>query len=67
MDKVLANQMKANEAYEKKIRAEAMKGMRDPAKGDDDANATTVEYATQRGKARADALKASKDVLSHYM
>ena len=67
MDKVLANQMKANEAYEKKIRAEAMKGMRDPAKGDDDANATNVEYAKQRGKARADALKASKDVLSHYM
>ena len=67
MEKVFANQQKANESYEKKIKAEAMKGMRDPAKGDDDDKPANVEYAKQRGKARADALKASKDVLSHYM
>lgn len=66
MEKVFANQQKANEAYEKKIKADALKGMRDPAKGDDDYK-PNVEYAKQRGKARADALKASKDVLSHYM
>lgn len=67
MDKVFANQQKANEAHEKKIKAEAMKGMREPAKGDDDDKPENVEYARQRGKARAEALKASKDVLSHYM
>ena len=67
MEKVFANQQKANESYEKKIKAEAMKGMREPAKGDDDDKPENVEYAKQRGKARADALKASKDVLSHYM
>lgn len=67
MDKVFANQLKASEAYEKKLKAEAMKGMRDPAKGDDDEKSANVEYAKQRGKARADALKASKDVISHYM
>lgn len=67
MDKVFANQQKANEAYEKKIKADAMKGMTDPAKGDEDDKPANVEYAKQRGKARADALKASKDVLSHYM
>lgn len=67
MDKVFENQQKANAAYEKKIKADAMRGMRDPSKGDDDDNPTNVEYAKQRGKARADALKASKDVLSHYM
>lgn len=67
MEKVFANQLKAAESYEKKIKAEAMRGMRDPAKGDDDDKPANVEYAKQRGKARADALKASKDVLSHYM
>ena len=67
MDRVFANQQKANETYEKKIKADAMKGMRDPAKGNDDDKPENVEYAKQRGKARADALKASKDVLSHYM
>lgn len=67
MDKVFENQKKANEAYEKKLKADAMKGMKGPAKGDDDDLPENVEYAKQRGKARADALKASKDVLSHYM
>ena len=67
MDKVFANQQKANETYEKKIKADAMKGMRDPAKGNDDDKPENIEYAKQRGKARADALKASNDVLSHYM
>lgn len=67
MEKVFANQQKANESYEKKLKAEAMKGMRDPAKGDDDEKSANVEYAKQRGKARAEALKASKDVLAHYM
>lgn len=67
MEKVFANQQKANEAHEKKIKADAMKGMRDPAKGNDDDKPENVEYAKQRGKARADAIKASKDVLSHYM
>lgn len=67
MDKVFENQQKANAAYEKKMKAEAMKGMRSPSRGDEDDNPINVEYAKQRGKARADALKASKDVLSHYM
>ena len=67
MDKVFENQQKANEAYEKKLKADAMKGMKGPAKGDGDDLPENVEYAKQRGKARADALKASKDVLSHYM
>lgn len=67
MDKVFENQQKANEAYEKKIKSDAMKGMKGPAKGDDDDTPANVDYAKQRGKARADALKASKDVLSHYM
>ena len=67
MDKVFENQQKANEAYEKKLKADAMKGMKGPANGDGDDMPENVEYAKQRGKARADALKASKDVLSHYM
>lgn len=67
MEKVFANQQKAIEAHAKVLKAEAMKGMKGPAKGDGDDLPENVEYAKQRGKARADALKASKDVLSHYM
>ena len=67
MEKVFANQQKAIESHEKALKAEAMRGMKGPAKGDGDDLPENVEYAKQRGKARADALKASKDVLSHYM
>lgn len=67
MEKVFENQQKAIEAHGKALKAEAMRGMKGPAKGDGDDLPENVEYAKQRGKARADALKASKDVLSHYM
>ena len=70
MDKVFANQQKANEAREKSLRAEILKGTPHPngAGGDDD-NKTpaNVELAANLGKAKAESTQSSNDILKHYI
>lgn len=69
MEVVFANQQKANAVYEKSLRAELMKKNPRPdgAGGEDDTKQANVELARAMGKARADALKVSDDVLKHYL
>lgn len=68
MEKVFANQQKANAAYEKKLRADLVK--KDPkpdgAGGDDQEKDTAVEFAKKLGKQRADALKSANEGLKNY-
>ena len=68
MEKVFANQQKANAAYEKKLRAELVK--KDPkpdgAGGEDEQKDSAVEYAKMLGKQRADALKSANEGLKNY-
>lgn len=68
MQKVFANQQKANAAYEKKLRAEMVKQDPKPdgAGGDDQKKDTAVEFARNLGKQRADALKSANEGLKHY-
>lgn len=70
MDKVFANQAKANVAYEKSLRAELMKSNPRPdgsgASGEPEKD-ENVELAKSIGKARAEAAKASNDILKFYM
>lgn len=68
MEKVFANQQKANAAYEKKLRADLVK--KDPkpdgAGGDDQEKDAAVEFAKKLGKQRADALKSANEGLKNY-
>ena len=68
MEKVFANQQKANAAYEKKLRADLVKQDPKPdgAGGDDQEKDTAVEFARNLGKQRADALKSANEGLKHY-
>ena len=69
MQKVFANQQKANAAYEKKLRAEMVKSDPKPdgAGGGNEKTDTAVEFARQLGKQRADALKSANEGLKHYL
>ena len=68
MEKVFANQQKANAAYEKKLRAELVKQDPKPdgAGGEDKQKDSAVEYAKMLGKQRADALKSANEGLKNY-
>ena len=68
MQKVFANQQKANAAYEKKLRAEMVKQDPKPegAGGGDEETNTAVEFAKKLGKQRADALKSANEGLKNY-
>jgi len=68
MERVFANQQKANAAYEKKLRADLVK--QDPKPdgagcGEVGKN-EAVEFAKKLGKQRADALKNANEGLKHY-
>lgn len=67
MDKVFANQQKANTAYEKQIKAEAMRGMKPPEGGGKDGVSDAVKTAQRMGKERAAADKAANDAMKYYM
>lgn len=69
MDVVFANQQKANEAHEKKLKADLLKQMPFPggAGGGNSEKQGDVELARQMGKARATSLKTSDDVLKNYI
>lgn len=68
MEKVFENQQKANEAAEKKLRAELVK--KDPkpagAGGDGGEKDDAVEFAKSLGKQRAEAMKQSVEGLKRY-
>lgn len=68
MEKVFANQQAYNASMEKKIRADLVK--QDPrpggAGGGEEQKAANVELAAKLGKARADSMKDSNDVLKYY-
>ena len=68
MQKVFANQQKANVAYEKKLRAEMVKSDPKPegAGGGNEETNTAVEFAKKLGKQRADALKSANEGLKNY-
>lgn len=68
MQKVFANQQKANAAYEKKLRSELVKQDPKPdgAGGGDEKKDAAVELAKELGKQRADSLKAANEGLKHY-
>lgn len=67
-DKVFANQQKAMEAYEKRIKADAMRGMTPPAGGtsggEGKSDAETI--AEKLAKDQADAYKRSKEIMKMY-
>lgn len=68
MDKVFANQAKANEAHEKAMKAELLKGTPNPggnggkAKEEDD----NIAMARQMGKAKAEAMKSADSIFGKY-
>lgn len=68
MEKVFANQQKANAEYEKKLRADLVK--KDPkpegAGGDGAEEDEAVSLARKLGKQRADALKSANEGIKHY-
>jgi len=68
MERVFANQQKANVAYEKKLRADLVKQDPKPdgAGGGDSGKDDAVEFAKKLGKQRADALKNANEGLKHY-
>mgnify|MGYP007021772379 FL=1 len=68
MERVFANQQKANVAYEKKLRADLVKQDPKPdgAGGGDSGKDEAVEFAKKLGKQRADALKNANEGLKHY-
>ena len=69
MQKVFANQQKANAAYEKKLRAEMVKSDPKPegAGGGNEETNTAVEFAKKLGQRRADAYKVANEGLKHYL
>lgn len=68
MDKVFANQAKANEAHEKSMKAELLKGTPNPGgnggkeKEEDD----NIAMARQMGKAKAEAMKSADNIFGKY-
>jgi hypothetical protein len=70
MDKVFENQAKANAAYEKSLKAELMKSNPRPdgsGAGGEPETQDNVELAKSMGKVRAEAAKASNDILKLYL
>lgn len=64
---VFANQQKANQAYEKQMKADALKGMKPPAGGDkSDDESENIKLAKEIGRRNAESRKASDDILSNY-
>lgn len=69
MDKVFANQQKANEAYKKQVQAEMIKGDPKPggAGGGEGGEPDNVTWARNRAKQRAEAMKAGNDNMKKFM
>ena len=69
MDKVFANQKLAADNHEKKLKADLLKSTPRPAGagGEGDKTPENVELAKKFGETRANALKASEDVLKNYL
>lgn len=70
MDKVFANQQKANAAYEKQIKADLLKNTPGPhggQSGENSAESSAVQLARQLGKNKASLRQTSNDVMKHYL
>lgn len=69
MDKVFANQQKANAAYEKKLRADLVRQDPKPdgAGGAGNQDDKAVALAKKLGQQRAEALKNANEGLKHYL
>ena len=69
MDKVFANQQKANEAYEKQIKADLLKRTPGPSGGQaqEGGESEAVELARRLGKARAAARQSSTDAMKKFL
>lgn len=69
MDKVFANQQKANEAYKKQVQAEMVKGDPKPsgAGGDGGGEPDNVTWARNRAKQRAAEMSAGNDAMKKFM
>lgn len=67
MDKVFENQKKANSAYERQLKADAMRGMKSPQGGENGSVSDAVKIAQRLGKERAAENKAANDAMKHYM
>ncbi len=69
MDRVFQNQQKANQAYERKLKADLLRAtpVPDGAGPGNEEEKPGVKLAMALGKAKADSQKASDDILKHYM
>lgn len=69
MEKVFANQQKANEAYEKKLKAELVQQDPKPggAGGGEGGEPDNVRWARERAKQRAAAMQAGNESIQKYM
>lgn len=69
MDKVFANQQKANTAYEKQIKADLLKHTPGPSGGQaqEGGESEAVELARRLGKARAAARQSSTDAMKKFL
>lgn len=69
MDKVFANQQKANVAYEKQIKADLLKNTPKPSgeQNADGGESEAVELARRLGKARAAARQSSTDAMQKFL
>lgn len=69
VDKVLANQQKANEAYAKQLKADAMKNMTPPAggSGEEQPESDAIRLAKELGQKKAQAAKTSDDIMKQFM
>lgn len=69
MEKVFANQQKANEAYKKRIEADAMRNMTPPAGGGsaEQGDSEYIRLAKTLGSRKAQAEKDSNDILKRFM
>lgn len=69
MDKVFANQQKANVAYEKQIKADLLKNTPKPSgeQNADGGESEVMELAKRLGKGRAGSQQTTENVLKHYL
>lgn len=69
MDKVFANQQKANEAYKKQVQAEMVKGDPKPggAGGGEGGEPDNVTWARNRAKQRSAEMSAGNDAMKKFM
>lgn len=69
MKTVFDNQKKANEAYAKQLKADAMKNMTPPAggSGEEQPESDAIRLAKELGQKKAQAAKTSDDIMKQFM